>query len=76
MIVKNKLMRIVNDKAEGVKIDPSGKANGRGAYICKNVKCLEEAKKTRQIQRALKTQIDDKIFEELTEMIAEGPDGR
>lgn len=73
---KNMLMRIVNDKSAGVKIDPTGKANGRGAYICKNMKCIEEAKKTRQIQRALKTQVDEDTYIELVAMIARESDGR
>ena len=42
---KNDLIRIVKNKEEGIILDPTGKKNGRGAYICKNEICINEAKK-------------------------------
>ena len=37
---KNDLIRIVKNKEEGIILDPTGKKNGRGAYICKEEKCI------------------------------------
>ena len=46
---KNDLIRIVKNKEEGIILDPTGKKNGRGAYICKEEKCINEAKKKRKL---------------------------
>ena len=62
---KNDLLRIVNNKEKGIIIDESGKLNGRGAYICKNNKCLEEVKKNNKLNRVFKQKVDEKIYEEL-----------
>lgn len=62
---KNDLLRIVNNKERGIVIDESGKLNGRGAYICKNSKCLEEVKKNNKLNRVFKQKVDEKIYEEL-----------
>lgn len=51
-------------------LDPTGKANGRGVYLCPNSECIEKAKKKRAINRGLKRDIDqqqlEKVFEELS----------
>ncbi len=62
---KNDLLRIVKNKEQGIVIDESGKLNGRGAYICKNKKCLEEVKKNNKLNRVFKQKVDEKIYEEL-----------
>ena len=62
---KNDLLRIVKNKEQGIVIDESGKLNGRGAYICKNKKCLEEIKKNNKLNRVFKQKVDEKIYEEL-----------
>ena len=54
---KKELIRIVKDK--------EGKSNGRGAYICKNIECLEKAIKSKKLERSLKTKIDLQIYESL-----------
>ena len=45
---KAELVRVVKDKEERVFLDLTGKANGRGAYICKNVDCLKKARKSQK----------------------------
>lgn len=66
---KNKLIRIVKDQEGNIDVDLTGKANGRGAYICKNIECLEKAMKTKRLERSLKTKIDLQIYESLRGVI-------
>ena len=61
---KNKLMRLVKTSDETVVFDESGKAAGRGAYICRCRECVERAKKTRAIDRALGVKPDWDALEE------------
>lgn len=65
MMPKNTLLRVVKNKEGHIFIDESGKANGRGAYICKNMECAMKLKKTRALNRAFKSQVKDEIYEEL-----------
>lgn len=65
---KNSLVRIAC--YEGViSFDLTGKAKGRGVYLCKDLECMEKAKKRRALQRSfdadLKQEDIDKIFQEL-----------
>lgn len=43
------------------------KKNGRGAYICLNQACLEKAKKTKALERSLKTEIPEEIYQTIAE---------
>ena len=45
-------------------VDDNKKNAGRGAYICKNIQCVEKAQKTRGLERGLKTYIPTEIYEE------------
>ena len=51
---KRALHRIVRSPSGAVTYDPTGKAPGRGAYLCGQPACLETALKRRSLQRALK----------------------
>ena len=62
---KKELLRIVSDKEGKIFPDPSGKANGRGAYICKDGDCILKAKKTKALERTLKRQIPEDIWEQI-----------
>ncbi|HBR31286.1 MAG: YlxR family protein [Eubacteriales bacterium] len=66
---KTTLLRIVRDKDDSIFIDPTGKKSGRGAYICKNFKCLEAAKKGHRIERAFETKIPAEIYDFLGEQL-------
>ena len=68
---KNELIRIVINKEGNIFIDKTGKANGRGAYICNNPECLEKAIKTKCIERSFETTIEDKIYDELRKEITD-----
>ena len=62
---KNDLFRVVKDKEGNVSLDPTGKMNGRGAYICKSLECLEKAEKKNSLNNALKTKISEEIYQEI-----------
>lgn len=62
---KKDFIRIVKDNQNNISIDKTGKANGRGAYICDNVECLEKAIKNKKIEKSFKMNIDEKVYEEL-----------
>lgn len=74
MFPKKELVRVVKTKTGEengeetytVSLDKTGKAAGRGAYICKKVRCLEIAAKTKRFQRALECQIPDEVFQKMT----------
>jgi len=68
---KRELIRVVKSPEGEVSIDFTGRANGRGAYICNDVACLEKAVKTRRLSKAFSMQIDMQIYEELRKAIEE-----
>ncbi|AEE91414.1 conserved protein of unknown function [Tepidanaerobacter acetatoxydans Re1] len=50
---KNELIRIVRTTDGKIEIDPTGKKSGRGAYLCKNDKCIEASMRENQLSKAL-----------------------
>lgn len=66
---KRELVRIVNDPERGVIIDESGKANGRGAYLCRDAACIRKAKKKNMLKFALKTSVSDDFYEEIVRYV-------
>lgn len=56
---KRGLVRVVRTPEGQVEVDPSGRRNGRGAYLCPDVTCWDGALQTGILNRALKTTIDD-----------------
>ena len=59
---KKSLLRIVKNAEGVIAFDRTGKASGRGAYICRNLACLEKARQQKQLERALETRIGDEIY--------------
>ena len=66
---KAELMRVVKPQEGDCAIDRTGKAPGRGAYVCENAECLKKAQKSRALERALEAKIDDAVFEQLAAQI-------
>lgn len=66
---KQELIRIVKNKENEVFIDLTGKANGKGAYIKKDLSILEKAIKTKALEKHLETKIENNIYEELKNII-------
>ncbi len=55
--VKRQLVRVVRTPSGVVEIDPTGKKNGRGAYLCRRSECWEAALKKDRLGAALKVKI-------------------
>jgi uncharacterized protein len=64
---KKSLIRIVKNKDGAIFYDPSGKANGRGAYICNNIDCFEKAIENKKIEKAFKQNLSNEIIDKLRE---------
>lgn len=66
---KRDLIRVVKTPEGEIKVDFTGKLNGRGAYICKDIECLEKAVKQKSLSRAFECPITDEIYEELKKSV-------
>ena len=66
---KYNLIRIVRMQNGEILIDKTGKLNGRGAYICNDIKCLEKVIKSNRIDKILGKKIDKKIYENIRGVI-------
>lgn len=62
---KKELIRVVRNKEGEVFVDPTGKLNGRGAYLKRSHQAFVIAKKKNVLKRALEVEIPDTIYEEL-----------
>ena len=62
---KKDLIRIVKDKEGKISIDKTGRANGRGSYICDKIDCLEKAIKSKKLEKSFEMKIEDEIYEAL-----------
>lgn len=72
---KKSLIRIVRTPDGEIILDRTGKANGRGAYLCDDPACLRKAQKKRSLQRSLDTAVPDEIFDELAQRWEVSSDG-
>lgn len=63
MKAKRDLIRIVATPDGAIRIDPTGKAAGRGAYLCPTVACFEQALKRKALERALKRPVPAEIWD-------------
>ena len=66
---KGELLRIVKDVNGNVLVDISGKINGRGAYIKKDIEVLDKAIKSKILERQLETAISDDVYGEIRNII-------
>ena len=60
---KLELLRVVRSPENEVSLDFTGKKSGRGAYICRSVKCLQRARKSRRLDRVLECEIPDSVYD-------------
>ena len=67
MFPKKELIRVVKNKEGAISLDFTGRAAGRGAYLCKNADCLAKMIKTKLLARAFETEIPDEVYEKLKE---------
>ena len=68
---KKELLRVVSPKDGGVVLDLTGKADGRGAYICPDAACLAKARKARRLERAFSREIPPEVYDMLEKELTE-----
>ena len=66
---KQELLRIVRTPEKVVKVDETGKLNGKGAYIKKDLAVLEKAIKTKILEKRLECKIEESVYEEIKKII-------
>ena len=70
---KSTLLRVVRDPDGVISLDFTGKKSGRGAYICRDVKCLRRARKSGRIGRNLECEIPEAVYDSMeSELEAHG----
>lgn len=68
---KKELVRIVKNKDNNVSIDRTGKLEGRGAYICEDIACLEKVIKSKRLEKVLDIAISEQTYNELRSVIVD-----
>jgi len=66
---KKELLRIVRTKEGNVIVDETGKINGRGAYIKKDINVLDKAIKSKLLEKKLECEIEDSVYEQIKAII-------
>ena len=66
---KKELVRIVKNKDGEIFIDRTGKADGRVAYICYSIECLEKVIKSKRLEKVLESQISEEVYNNLRGVI-------
>jgi len=72
---RSELLRIVRSPDGEIAVDPTGRAPGRGVYLCRRRSCLELARKKKQLSRSLRSHVTDDIFATLSTILEEIGDG-
>ena len=62
---REELLRVVRTPEGEIKVDPTGKAPGRGCYICKSNACIQRGVKTRYLNRAFKRACPEEVYQEV-----------
>ena len=68
---KKDLIRIVKNKENQISIDKTGKQEGRGAYICDRIQCLEKVIKSKRLEKILDIKIPEEVYENLRGVIVD-----
>ena len=68
---KKDLIRVVRTPESNVIVDETGKANGRGAYLKRDLTVIEKAKKSGILNKKLEVEVPDSIYEELKNIVGE-----
>ncbi|MBE5833075.1 RNase P modulator RnpM [Butyrivibrio sp.] len=62
---KKELIRVLKTTEGDIVLDATGRQNGRGAYICNDKNCFLKARKSKGLERSLKQQIPEDVYERL-----------
>ena len=68
---KRELLRVVKSPDGEISLDFTGKKSGRGAYICKSLKCLKKARKSRRIDKSLDCTVPDDVYDRMETELSE-----
>ena len=71
---KQELVRVVKNKEEEIFLDLTGKAAGRGAYLCKTLDCLQKARKSRAVERAFHCKIEAEVYDSMEHTMKQQPE--
>lgn len=63
---KKEMLRIVKS-GDNIFLDKTGKANGRGAYICNDENCIKKLKKQKLVNRVFSCEVDDAVYQGIEE---------
>ena len=66
---KKAMVRVVRTPTGEVVVDPTGKAPGRGGYVCTNMECIQQARSGKGLERALKTSVPATVYDSLTALL-------
>ena len=66
---KKELTRVVRTPDGNVIVDSTGKANGKGAYLKKDIEVIEKAQKTKILDKKLEVEVPESIYEDLKSII-------
>jgi len=69
---KKEMMRVLKTAEDGIILDMTGKKNGRGAYLCMERECLKKARKNKGLERSLKMNIPEEIYDSLEKEFEKG----
>lgn len=68
---KKELIRVVRSKEGEISLDLRGKAPGRGAYVCRDLTCLKQARRKGRIAKALSCAIPDEVYDRMEKELAD-----
>lgn len=69
---KKELVRVVKTPEDEILIDLTGRKNGRGAYICRDVECLKKARKAKRIEKSFQCNIPDEVYDKMEQELTSG----
>ncbi len=62
---KKELIRVIRTPEGNIELDPTGKKNGRGAYICRKAECFEKLQKSKALNKSFSCEIPSAVYEQL-----------
>jgi predicted RNA-binding protein YlxR (DUF448 family) len=69
---KAELLRVVKSPEGEIAVDESGKARGRGAYVCETGGCAAKLQKSRRFEKSFSAKIPQTVFEEVNKHLIKG----
>ena len=69
---KKELVRVVKSQDGEIALDLTGKKAGRGAYVCRDIECLQKARKARRLEKAFSCRIPDEVYDRMEEELQGG----